>query len=492
MKKLMKKLFVFASFSLLIFSFLFIGCKKDDQINDDPSLKLVFSSESILFDTVFSTVGSTTRKFYVKNPTNDNIVISSIHLANGTASQYSMNVDGTPTQNIDNVEIAPDDSIFIFVKVTVDPQNSNSPMVVRDSIIFEFNGNMQDIDLTAWGQDAHYIVANKTIGGSLHYKIVAGENENITWPNDKPYLVYGYAVVDSTGHLNIDPGCRIHFYNNSGMWIYKGGSFNVNGTLDEPVTFQGSRLEAGYKDLPGQWDRIWINEGTNDNVINYAIIKNGFIGIQAETMSASMGNRLKITNTVIKNMTGIGLLSRYYKIIGGNCVFANCGGYAMALTTGGSYDFRHCTLGNYYSYSSRQTPSLLITNYYEDLSTGTIFAGDLDSAYFGNCIIFGSNAEELALDSTSGATFHYKFENCLLKSSVNTGTVYFTDCIFNQDALFMNYNNNDYSLMPGSAAIDAGNINIIYSSILDLAKDLKGNNRTLNPPPDLGAYDYEP
>lgn len=484
----MRRLFFFAG--LITFTLIFISCKKDTQINDDPSVQLILSTESILFDTVFSTVGSTTSMCYVKNPTNDKIVVSSIRLANGSASQYTMNVDGVPTQNISDVEIAPNDSIFIFVKVTVDPQNSNSPMVIRDSIIFELNGNFQDIDLTAWGQDAHYIVADKTLGSTLHYKIVAGENENITWTNDKPYLIYGYAVIDSTGNLNIEQGCRLHFYNNSGMWVYKGGSLKVNGTIDEPVTFQGSRLEPGYKDLPGQWDRIWINEGSVDNVFNYAIIKNGFIGIQAETMSASMGNRLVIKNTVIKNMTGIGLLSRFYRIISGNCVFANCGGYAVALTTGGSYDFRHCTLGNYYSYSSRQTPSLLITNYY--LAGAYTYTGDLDSAYFGNCIVYGSNTEELEMDSVSDAAFQYKFENCVMKSTNYSADVNMVDCIFNQDVLFNNYNDNDYTLMPGSSAIDAGNIDLLNFPVMDLVLDIKGHNRTLNPPPDLGAYDYEP
>lgn len=469
----------------------FSSCKKDNLINDDPSVTLILSTESILFDTVFSTVGSTTKMFYVKNPTSDKIVISSVRLAEGSGSQFSMNVDGAPGYKIDNVEIRPNDSIFIFVKVTVDPQNSNSPMVVRDSIIFEINGNIQDVDLTGWGQDAHYIVADKNLG-SLRYKIVAAENEDILWANDKPYLVYGYAVVDSTGKLTIDPGCRIHFYSGSGMWVYKGGSLKVNGTMAEPVVFQGSRLEAAYKDLPGQWDRIWLNEGSINNVINYAIIKNAFIGIQAETMDASMGNRLILSNSIIKNMTGIGLLTRYYKITAGNCVFANCGGYAVCITTGGAYDFRHCTLGNYYNYSSRQTPSLVVSNYYEDLASGTMYLGDLDSAYFGNCIVYGSNSEEVLIDSTDGASFDYTFENCLLKTTLYNSNSFFLNCVFNTDVLFNNYENNDYTLKPGSAAIDAGYINIIYSSGLNLTFDLEGKNRTLNPPPDMGAYDYIP
>lgn len=45
--------------------------------------------------------------------------------------------------------------------------------------------------------------------------------------------------------------------------------------------FQGARLDYDYREIAGQWDRIWINEGATSN-INYAEIKNAFIGLQLE------------------------------------------------------------------------------------------------------------------------------------------------------------------------------------------------------------------
>lgn len=491
---LMIKKVVFISFLVIaLCGIIFTSCRKDRAFNNSSDFRLILSTNEVMFDTVFSTVGSATRMIYVKNPSDQRILISNISLAGGNVSNFRLNVDGIPGYIINDVEIGANDSIFLFVNVTVDPQNSNTPMVIRDSIVFEVNGNMQDIDLVAWGQDAHYIVADKTLGSSLKYKIVAAENEHVEWLNDKPYLVYGYAVVDSTASLRIDKGCRIHFFNNSGMWIYKGGSINVDGTYDEPVTFQGSRLEAAYSELPGQWDRIWINEGSVNNTINYAVIKNGFIGIQAETLDASMGNKLVLSNTVIRNMTGIGLLSRYYRITAGNCVVSNCGGYSVCLTTGGSYDFRHCTLANYWSNSSRQTPLLVVMNYFEDPATNTSYQGDLDSAYFGNCIIYGNNSEEILLDSISGSSYHCNFDHCLLKTSLNTSdTNRFKNCRINNNPGFSSYSNNDYTLVAGSAAIDAGNINIIFTSLINLMNDILQNTRLANPPPDLGAYDYRP
>jgi hypothetical protein len=488
-KKLMKRFIIFALFLTAILTAM-ISCRKEDSIITDPSVQPEFSQKEVLFDTVFTTIGSTTKMFWVKNSGNARMVISRIFLAGGSASDFTLNVDGIPGKSFEDIEIGKNDSIFIFVKVTVDPQNSNSPMVIRDSVVFEVNGVYSDVDLTAWGQDAHYIVANSMFGGYLPYRIVAREGENIIWTNDKPYLIYGYAVVDSTGTLNIEEGTRIHFYNKAGMWIYRGGRLLVNGTVDQPVSFQGSRLEQAYKNIPGQWDRIWINEGGGQNVIRNAVIKNGFIGIQAETLGDADNTRLILENVRILNMSGIGLLSRYYHIAAGNSVFANCGVYTVCLTTGGAYDFRHCTMANYWNYSSRQTPALVVANYYEDAYSGYTYLGDLDSAYFGNCIIYGNAEKEILIDSLSGALCHYKFENCLLKTTPAQGN--FFSCLYNQDPYFKDASAQDYRLSATSAAIDIGTQSILYGFQVNILYDIIGNSRLANPPPDAGAYDYSP
>ena len=87
----------------------------------DPSVMLEFSADTIIFDTVFTTVGSTTEilKFY--NRENQAIEVSSIYLAGGSASQFRINVDGISGTEFENIEIPAEDSLFIFVEVTVDP-----------------------------------------------------------------------------------------------------------------------------------------------------------------------------------------------------------------------------------------------------------------------------------------------------------------------------------------------------------------------------------
>lgn len=472
-------------FMILSMFLIIISCEKKEEFINKSDAIAAFSSDSVVFDTVFTTIGSVTKQLRVYNNYDKKLKIGRIYLKSGSSSSYRMNIDGTPTLGLNDLEIDANDSIFIFVKVTIDPNDDLSPFVVSDQIVFETNGNTQEIELAAWGQNANYIVADQNIPGFPPFKIVAGEYTDTTWNSEKPYLVYGYAVVDSNAILRISEGTQIHLHSNSGLWVYKGGSLKVNGTMENPVVFQGDRLEYGYSETPGQWDRIWLNEGSINNEFNYAIIKNGFIGIQAETLQEQMGNALVINNTIIENMTGFGLFSRYYNISAANLVIGNCEIYDIALTLGGNYDFRQCTFANYWNNSLRQTPNLILNNYYKDINDQVVpFQMEV---FFRNCINYGRNDEEMEFDLDTAAVFNYTFENCLLKTSLNTDDPEtYINCIINDDPLFVDPSINDYHLDSLSPAIDRGNTEVAQS----VPEDIDGVNRL--PDPDIGAYEYVP
>lgn len=478
--------FIPGIFILLLYS----SCRKDDGIDDNPSVKLSFSTDSIVFDTIFATVGSVTKYLKVYNNHDKRISISTVRLEGGSSSFYRINVDGQPATQVSDVEIAADDSIFVFIRVTIDPNDILTPFVVSDRIMFETNTNIQDIDLVSWGQNAYYHIADTKVPGLPKYKIIAHTGESITWKNDKPHLVYGYAVVDSLGSLTLEEGTSVHFHNGSGLWVYRYGNIQVDGTEGQPVTFQGDRLENYYRDIPGQWDRIWINEGSTDNKINYAIIRNGFIGLQAETFNLQnpTAGHVLLTNTIIENMTGVGILSRFYAITGINNLINNCGQYGLALTWGGQYDFRQCTFANYWDESIRQTENLAMNNYTED-NNGNLIVFEMN-AYFGNCINYGRLEEEMIIDKESSAPFNYTFENCLLRTTLDiSDPLIYPGSFKNQDPKFVNILKFDYHLDTLSPAIGTGNQNVINSSPYPdiIFKDLDGNSRT---DPDLGAYQY--
>ena len=125
---------------LFVSLFFFHSCI-DESISSDPGLKLSFSKDTLFFDTVFTTIGSSTAKIKVYNPNEKNLKISALGLGMGSQSPYKINVNGfaKPDNQFTDIELRTNDSLFIFVEVKIDPTNVNTPVFVKDSIIFLTN-----------------------------------------------------------------------------------------------------------------------------------------------------------------------------------------------------------------------------------------------------------------------------------------------------------------------------------------------------------------
>ncbi|MCX6233580.1 MAG: hypothetical protein NT175_02505 [Bacteroidetes bacterium] len=461
---------------------LFTACRKEEIIDASSGIKLEFSNDTVIFDTVFTTIGSSTQVLQVYNRNENKVRISSIRLA-GNNSLYDLNIDGIPADNVNDIEIAGHDSIYIFIRVTIDPNDQSNPFIVSDSIVFETNGNIQDVNLVAYGQNAHF------------FSNTVYQTDDI-WENDKPYVIYGFIIIDSSFTLTIKPGARIFMHYNAVFAVAHDATLKVQGTVDEPVTFQGDRLEDYYLDLPGQWGMIWLSAGSKDNEIDYAIIKNGLVGLRVDTLGSSLNPTLRLSNTQIMNMTGYGLLAQGSHVVAGNCVFSNCGESAVVLSLGGTYDFRHCTIGNFWNYTVRESSSLVLNNYYlliddQGHVTDTI-ARDIYNAYFGNCIIYGYNDNEVYFSKTPKALFNYSFDHCLVKTAEISGYNY-QDCIFNEDPYFTDYAKYDLSIDTLiSPVINYGSLDVVNNALLNIQYDIDGIDRTADGEPDVGAYEFVP
>ena len=474
--------------SILIILNVLIACKKEEVFDSSSNAILHFSTDTITFDTIFASIGSITKTLIVYNHNSFDLK-TNINLKGLSAAHFRMNIDGIAGNNQSNIEIPANDSIFVFLEVTIDPSLNTTPYILTDSLVFYTGQNKQDVDLVAWGQDAYFHTADtfgNIINGNdttrFYYHLI---DCTVPWKNDKPHVIYGYAVVDPTQTLTINQGCNIYLHKNSGILVgnpfseFAGGSIKINGSLGNEVTFQGDRLDLWYKDLPGQWDRIWLMPGSINNEINYAIIKNGNIGIHADTVFNS-NPTVSITNTIIQNMSGIGILGQGANINVSNTVISKCGQYAVACNIGGNYNFSNCTFANYWGYSNRNTPSILLNIYYEG-SDGNIYVRDLYTN-FTNCIIDGSLSTEVSFQEQELGEFNYNFDHCLIKLDPNeeTNNLNYSNSIINQNVEFKNAFEGDYHLKENSPAIDAGkNIGIL--------NDIEGNNREN---PDMGAYEF--
>lgn len=469
MKNQYRLLFVF---TLLLTAV--VALSSCNKIHPEENSKVSFSTDLVQFDTVFTTIGSATQNFRVYNPYNYDIKLD-VYLAGGDHSQFSINVDGVAGTSFKDVEIPAKDSIFVHVKVNVNPNDQSQPFVVTDSVVFLHGNTMQDVDLMAYGQNAHFIVADQ--GTSLRYKIIAHEHETVHWTNDLPYVIYGgYAAVDSLGTLIIDPGTTVYFHNGAGLWIYRYGNIQAVGTQEQPITFRGDKLNSWFDTDYAQWDRIWINESNIDNHFENVEISNAFIGLQVESLSEYLNGKTILKNCVVHNTYNSGLLARATNIRAENCQFSNNGSCGAELHIG-SYDFRHVTIANYFHQSGRKNPALYAaTNYTDGIYQ---YVGPL-AASFTNCIVYGSIENEIGLSLNDDQEHNLLFENCLVRCTENMDC--FTNCIRNQNPKFNANSDQDYGLQEGSPAIDAGKTG------LGITTDITGAPR--DDRPDIGAFEF--
>jgi hypothetical protein len=409
------------------------GCHKEKYATDS-SQTLEFSSETILFDTLFSTIGSTTKALRVYNTHDETIVIDRIALRSGNSSQYRINVDGDNGVLHEDIEILPNDSMWIFIEVTIDPDTTL--FLVSDTIDFLTNGVDQMVKLDAWGRDAHF-------HGGLGAFTTLGCNE--VWFDDKPHVIYGILEVDEGCSLNIQSGVDVYVHGKGGIWVNK-GELHIEGSLGNEVVFQGDRLEEEYQDLPGQWGiqvdfavetnvgpeivsvlrgGIWLFQ-TPNSTIDYAILRNGNMGIQVDTTgNGYLPNNpaVEITNTKILNMAGRGLWAQGASLACSNMLIGNCGESAAWLSIGGMYRMDNCTFANYGDFSMRTVPTFALSNYYEDINDNLIVR-PLTDCLFRNCIMYGNNAQltdynEFVVSLEEEELQDYEFKYCLVDTDID-------------------------------------------------------------------------
>ena len=504
---------------LVCFLIFWSSCRKDFEFSPSTG-NLEFSKDTIYLDTVFSNIGSSSYNLKVYNRSDNDIVIPTVKLSLGEASNYRLNVDGLAGKQFENVELLAKDSLFIFVETTIDINNflnTNGTFLYTDKIEFDTSNNLQTVELVTLVEDAIFIYpsrdANKIIetltlnvGGELVETELQGREllpNELNFTNDKPYVIYGFAAVPNGETLTIEAGARIHFHSESGIIITEGATLQVNGSfsndqqlLENEVIFEGDRLEPNFAETPGQWGTIWLIDGSINNTINYATIKNGTVGILCDGNPNEANNKLTITNSQIYNSSSFGVLGRNTSIAGENLVINNAGQSSFAGTFGGKYNFTHSTIVNYWNNGFRQLPAVLLNNFVLDEDNNATIT-DLAEANFNNCIIYGNDNPEIILDEIEddAVVFNFKFTNCLIRFQDNnnnfTGPNYdFNDItkyegnLFNKDPNFLDTDLNKLIIGDESAAINQG----LSDFATQVPFDILNVNRTASP--DLGAYQH--
>jgi len=509
----MRFLYTLGLLSLIV---LWSSCRNDFETLPSTG-NLEFSRDTVYLDTVFTNIGSSTYNLKVYNRSDEDISIPSVRLGQGENSFYRLNVNGRAGKTFENVEILAKDSIFIFIETTIDINTfpNNLQFLYTDAIEFDSGSNQQNVELVTLVQDAVFLFPERFGDGTIETLnlgmdaegndvLIEGfflDDDELNFTNEKPYVIYGFAAVPPTKTLTIDAGARVHFHENSGILVANQATIKANGALssdpvllENEIIFQGDRLEPGFEDVPGQWIAIWLTAGSTAHEFNFTTIKNAVVGILMDSNDGSNNPTLTLQNTQIYNSANVGLLARTGNVDAENLVITNSGQASLFCSLGGRYNFRHSTFGNYWNRSFRNFPAVVIDNSLQ-VSETEILIADLIEANFDNCIIYGSEGREFFLNKVDGAAFNFNFKNSLLRFEDPQGqfadnplfdfsnAAFYTNCVFNQDPVFFEPQNNKLFISNESAANGIGDPATTQLVPFDLLGTPRGN------PSDAGAYE---
>lgn len=452
------------SLCLILFS-----CRKDSFITS-PDARVTITADTLKYDTVFVTTGSTYQTFKIINENNQKLRLSSLKLMGGITSVYKMNVDGIPGTQFSNLEIEPNDSLYVFVQVNVNPNTSSLPFILRDSIQVSYNGKNRLVQLEAWGQNAHF----------FRDKVVSS---NETWNNDLPYVILGSLFINANQTLTINKGCRIYVHADAPIVV--DGSLQVNGLKDtvDRVYFLGDRLDEPYKDYPASWPGIFFRSTSKDNIFNYAVIKNAYQAIGIQDPSPNANPKLILNECIIDNAYDAGIISLNSSVRARNCLISNCG-KNLFLAKGGDYQFTHCTVVTYANrFIDHKDPVLTVTNFANNTTANL-------NATFRNCIFWGENGlvnDEVVVLKNGSTAFNVNFDYNLWKVQVIPSNIISNQIINNQPPQFDSINTSknyyDFRLKALSPALHKGiNAGVII--------DLDGKPRPVGLP-DLGCFERQ-
>jgi len=480
-----------------------MGCADFDDYSTNPNHRLRFSVDTLAFDTVFTSIGSATKQFLVYNPNNEALRIESIVLVNAGKSGFRINVDGRRGDSFEGIDIWKNDSLFISVEITANPNDANQPLIVEDSIIFSTNGIRQSVLLQAYGQNVHLLE-----GGVIFEK-------DTTLTADLPYLVYDSLIIAEGATVTITEGAIFYMHHKANLIV--SGTIKAKGTQEKPVIFRSDRLDyittntrlLPYDLIPGQWGGIFFNSTSFENEFDYVLVCNGSSGL---IFHESVPERLKIqiNHSQITNMDTTLLMAINCHIEAANSEFSNSSKSTVILI-GGKYQFTHCTLVNYKRPGLGRnrdpeplSPCLLLVNHMEDRDN---VAFPLQQAYFDNCIIDGSYMDSTRQfrgeimfttieqeDTGNAETFNYRFRSCLIKTA-RVDSDRFVQCLFVNSPSYLKYGKEedeytyefDFRLANESAGIGSADRTISEKYPVDRF----GVNRlTSSDGPSIGAYEY--
>ena len=443
-----------------------IICMACDRYGSARHSEISFSSDTVYFDTVFTTIGSVTHEFRAINHNKAPVLLDRIYLGGGSSSPFRLNINGKPGNEADDIVIPSGDSIFIFVDVNIDPGDKNNPVAIYDSVVFVSGTNMPKVILEAWGQDI-WLLKDSVISGNV-------------WNDEKPYVIYGSLTVDTSQVLRMEANTKVYFHHNASMTV--AGSLITSGNETQPVIIASDRITSEYEDVPGQWWGINFLDCSRNNKLSGAIIRNAVTGVTLKDGPEGNPDIQIIDSKIMHNSVG-SVYASGASLFSVNSVFAHTGFSTVSVNGIGEYRFIHCTVENIWEYDFRTVPS-----FYVGKDNGV-----LPSVMIVNSVITGSRDNEMSVDaSPAEVDERITADSSMIKLNPSSNSWWnsnsFIEVNLTGKPLFIDESNYDFRPDTLSPLID----NAGRRESIDWPYDIRRKPRPTGKGCDIGAYERQP
>ena len=482
-------------FLLPLLTLLAVACSDYESFSDNPDYRLAFSHDTIAFDTLISTIPSSTKTLYAFNNNGNGMRINTIQLENGVASHFRVNVDGRFLSGgiWHNFEVLRHDSLVIRIEMTPPEAGTNEPLYFKDRLLFTLeNGAQQSVVLSGGAIDA-YIERDG---------IIIDSDETLL--TDKPYVIYDSLVVKPGATLTLTEGTTLMFHDKAALHVY--GKLLVKGSLEKPVVLRGDRMDHMfdyllYDNTPSRWEGIIIHRGSYGNELFHCDLHSSCFGIICEDTQELMPDETKpsvtIDCSVLHNIGGDGLQFNNCVSKVTNTQISNTLGHTVNLN-GGSHTFIYCTVAQFYPFTANRGNALNLVSCAEGEEYGL-----LRKVHFINSVITGYGEDVIMGENIpSDGSCKYLFHHCFLNTPVVGDIEHFVGCIFDRDK----ESGDEEKLVRDENFTLFDTENFIYdftpkaeSQIRSLADksypdvpvyDMKGISRLDDEGPDAGCYEY--
>ena len=485
------------SFShFLIFSFfiLAVACSDYESFSDNSGFRLSFSADTIAFDTLVSTIPSSTKTLYVYNNNGDGMRISTIQLEGGANSHFRVNVDGRfLAEGIWNdFEVLRKDSLVVRIEMTPPEAGNNEPLYFTDKLHFRLeNGATQTVVLTGGSVDAYIQKGGLII------------ERDTTLLTDKPYVIYDSLVVKPGAELTLTEGTTLMFHDKAALHVY--GKLLVRGSIEKPVVLRGDRMDHMfdyllYDNTPSRWEGIIIHRGSYGSELFQCDLHSSCFGIICEDTEQEKPDATKPSVTldccILHNIGGDGLQLNNCVSNVTNTQISNTLGHTVSIN-GGVHTFVYCTLAQFYPFSANRGDGLHLASSADGSDYGL-----LRKAHFINCVITGYGPDVIMGENVPEDASIYLFHHCFLNTPDVGDEEHFVKCIFDQDKkkneeeklvrqdnfVLFDSENFIYDFTPQAESLIRSLADPAYKGIPTF--DRKGVIRLADEGPDAGCYEY--